>query len=244
MRKMIVLGMAASLGFLSGCGSNATVDSTDVNEDKIFQAYHADFDAGKNRLLLEAKFTLGDDAGTTIRLKDPSQIAVNETPMVLHDGDKGFVKLLGTYYTLEEMTKTPKGPYTFQWTRSNGQVVDNPALLPKPVTIASPASDAELKRTESLTVTVAGDAFVEGELIRVSLEADHAVDGKTGNLSETVTSGKQVIFSKADMARLAPGRASIGVVRERSGDHAVGSTVGGCVESSWHAAPVSVLIVN
>jgi hypothetical protein len=238
------LAWTATALLVTACGSNATVDSTDVNEAKIFQHYSADFNAETKQIELFAQFALGNISGTTIRLAAPSAVTVDGQPLTLVDGDTNAANLIGTYYRTYAAADAPKETYAFHWTRTDGQAFDNTLTIAKSVTLATPAAGAEISRSADLTLSFDGADAQADETVYFDLVVDGtAAEGQTRVAVTSLTSGHQAVIAKADLANLINGPAKLTVKRMRKEAAAQANTdIGGVLFSTYKAAPVTVTV--
>jgi len=244
LKKLIAL---CSLLSLTGCGSNATVDSTDVNEEKIFQTYSIDFDVATKKIHAFAQFTLGNSSGTTIRLTDPSVAKLDGTAMTLKDGDKASINIFGTYYTAEATGDKPNDSYAFSWTRTDGKEFKNTLVPATSVAITSPAADAEITGANDLEVTFDGIASSteNGDVsVTVSSTVSPVPTGKTGSATAFATSGaNKVTIPAKDFSKLPAGPAEVLIRRYKTATATeVNEGIGGSLHSYYSGALVKITI--
>jgi hypothetical protein len=205
---------------INGCGSNATVDSTDVNEEKIFQTYSIDFDVATKKIHAFAQFTLGNSSGTTIRLTDPSIAKLDGTAMTLKDGDKATINIIGTYYTAQATGEKPNDNYVFSWTRTDGKEFKNIVIPATSVAITSPAADAEITGANDLEITFDGIASSteNGDVsVTVSSTVSPVPAGKTGSAAAFATAGaNKVTIPAKDFSKLPAGPAEVLIRRYKT----------------------------
>jgi hypothetical protein len=249
---MISRSCAAIFGLavlLVSCGSNETVNSTDVNEDKIFQRLHADYDEGSKTLSMFAQFTLGGDSGTTIRLLQPSGVSVDNVPMSVVDGDLNPINIMGTYYTQKFCFSIPGlgAKSVFRWTQNDGSVLTNQIEIAKPSRISSPASGSNLSKNDNLSVTISGAPPAVGEYLRIELSEDKnpTSDSAPVQVSKIITTGLTAEFNRNDLAQLSPGPAKLKVIRVvDSKPLEVKPEVGGVMQSSWRSPVISINVTD
>ena len=244
-RKIALLVFSATLVCISSCGSKDTVNDSDVNEDKLYGSYKVHFDAGKAELTQFVQYRLGGDTGTTIRLTDPSSIVADGEKMQVRDGDTNSINLQGTYYTLLKNVTSPNSTYTYVWTRRDKSVYTNIVTAAKTATVAAPAASAAVSRASGITVTFAGDDIGTSETINCWLNSGVS-SGDTSEdtiKSKTITSGKDCVFTAADLAKFRLGTATIQIERERKESAQQGHlSVGGSLWAKYSSAKVNVTI--
>lgn len=86
--------LAALLPGAVGCWSNDTIDSSDVNEDKLFGDYEGTFTAESSAMHFVAQLTVGGSGGTTVRLLAPSELRLDDQLMPVHDGTSSSSSLM------------------------------------------------------------------------------------------------------------------------------------------------------
>lgn len=207
--KIFALGMVAAL---SSCGSNDTVSSEDVNENKIYQHYRVQYDADANSLSHFAQFTLGGSTGTTIKLASPSTVKVEDTSMELVDGDAQIISFIGTFYTLKQTTTEPNSEFTFQWTMSDGTTKTNKVELATAVAVKNINTNQEIDTTQDLNVEVTTEATTE---VRCQISVTEDYDPESNENPSYGTSveaqSKSCTFSSEDLAKLKKGNATLQV---------------------------------
>jgi len=226
--------LVASLFLLPGCWSNATADSSDVNEDKIYGDYDAWFEADTNEVWLHAQFTFGGWNGTTLRLSPPSTITVDGKEMDIRDGDEALLNLVGTYYTLRESTTEPSDSYTFEWTRTDSTTYTNVITMPKAVSIAAPLSGASHSMTDALEVEFAGDSLAGND------ELECVLDGVKTVEIQTTDFGTGCVFTPDELQELGEGSVTATVERRLAEDPQQGHDAeGGKLEGRYKSKSVT-----
>lgn len=206
----LALLLAATVG---GCGSNDTVDDTDVSPDAIWGSYEAHYDARENGLRLHAQFRVGGSTGTTIRLTPPAKVEVGDQTMRFVDGDEAAVNLSGSYYTLRQSLTAPPPTQRFRWTRNDGEVFENTVQQAPALSVANPTRNATVPRTAPLTITFDGEPLGEGD--RITAYVDTKVADRSGYARVDITSGSTLVVPAADLAEMPPGKAVVRLQRYR-----------------------------
>jgi hypothetical protein len=200
MKFMMTSAMLILTALTISCKSNDTVDSTDVNEAKIFRSIRVEYTGFSDYLRLRIDFRIGGDTGTTVKLVERSKVQVNGGDLALVE-DTG----VGTYYELTRSNiSTLEESYTFQWTKNDGSVVESIVTPNVDTAIDSPAIDATVPRSELLTVqftpAVSGDEEVEISMLD---KCPYEIGRKSAN--GTAKSGTKAYIQPDDMADLGTG---------------------------------------
>jgi len=210
--------------FLSSCSFD-TLDSKDVNEDKLYGHYSAEYDAQKNEMEFYTRLAAGGFSGTTIR----ANLAVDGQAMK----ERNFLGATSYRLTLPR-TGGPDATYTFTWTRLDGTAYHNSVTIPRRTTIASPGEGQVISRKGDLEVrtnAVLGD----NEKLEVSLTTEEKDTGaQDGVLMIIVKRNERLIFPKHRLQNFAKGNATIQIERIRTYRDPKGHEIeGGLLQSSY-----------
>ena len=241
MKLKFIFGLLTVSKILSGCGSTDTIDSGDVNNDKIYQSHSVHYLEDSNNLTFEAQFRVGGKTGTTVRLVSPSTVTVNGNAMVYYDG--GVIDTTGSYYISSAAKPDVAAYYTFAWTNAAGGVLTNILEEPKPIGVKSPAANSSHSIAEALTVSFSGDPIKNNEWATVSING--ATEPNYDIPVKSITDTMSVSFTAEELKGLQAGIAKIQVSRWSSGDlQSCNPDVGGKKHSSWTAKDISIVITK
>lgn len=240
-----IITLALGILALVGCGSKDTVNSEDVNEDRIYRQYtiRQYDDPSKNESLqYTAQFRVGGDTGTTVRLSAPSHIKSNDRVLSLSDGDTQFVNFSGTYY----YDRLRSGPiqHRFMWTRRDGQIFENILQTPEKLTVISPTPGEVFKlgQTDFRVIWQFDEVLQPQETITILLEGT-GYDGSHFSASAERFGGTEHVFSKNDLKDFRPGSCQITVTRRRIREISNGSVdIGGRAIEERISVPVGVVL--
>jgi hypothetical protein len=239
MRNISQFALWAALAALCACGSNDTIDDTDVSPDSIWGSYEAHFDARDNSLRLLAQFRVGGSTGTTVRLTSPAKVEVGDQTMNFVDGDESAVNLSGSFYTLRQSLTTPPESQRFRWTRNDGQVFVNTVRQAPALSVASPAPATTVPRDAPLTITFEGEPLADGD--RITAYVDTQVSDRSGYARVDITSGSTLVVPSADLAEMPAGKATVRLQRYREGRASEGHPKeGGRLLSSFASEAVEI----
>jgi hypothetical protein len=133
---------------LIGCKSSEVDESKNVNQERIYQDYYAEYNADKGKFKVEVIFRFGGTNGTTLILSEPSYVNFNGTKM------KGSKQLLrGQVYSQNLKSESPKD-FNFEFTDLDEKTFNNSISL-EPVEFVDPPS--KLSQSEG------GQFFWEGK---------------------------------------------------------------------------------
>jgi hypothetical protein len=229
---------------LSSCGASTdTIDSTDVNNDKIYQSYELRYFESSAKLFMHAQYRVAGRTGTTVRLISPSNVSVDNKQMVYHDGSEAVIDTTGSYYKLETTTKTPAEHYTFAWTTSSGEVLTNILETPKALFVKAPQPDSENSLDAGITVELSGDDLDTRTTVTVHITSDSASNPVT--FQKTVINPPSVTFTREELKEFPLGRAKIYVRRSITGHlESCNPDVGGQKSSSWYSKEIPIVITD
>jgi hypothetical protein len=206
---MMVLGM-----FLNGCGSTDIVDSTDVNEDRVFRDYRVSFNENNHWMELFAQFRLGGNTGTTIRLVDPSQVKINDVRLSYKSDNEAVIHTTGGYYGQNVLAEDFVAEYTAIWTKNSGAEVRNSFSMPASMVITRPEESSEHNQSEALFVTFKGDQPSPDGRIMVSIASIE--NQQQEPVVKYLSVGREVVFTRNELMSLPPGKAIISLTRTTS----------------------------
>ena len=186
-----------------GCRSNDSIDDVDVNEDKLYGDYWAEYDANTNISSFVAQLRVGGSTGTTVRLTG-GRMTVDGRPMSEHYGDSSFFNARGTYYFLKQSGIDLQAYYELAWDRSDGGRVVNQIEMPGPVEIVLPEHDERIPR-DDVVIGFEGRELTGRERVTVGLTAEHP-EGRGGRrtITRSVTAGNEVVFTRLEMQQFLP----------------------------------------
>lgn len=235
---------------LSGCSSNSSDDSANVEEDEVHGRYALTYDAARPQAGVRAfaQFRFGGRNGTTLRLSKPSTVTIDGVVLTLRDGDKNPVNLTGSFYdsSLPDAPKV-KGSYVFTWTRTDGEVARNEIPAFKAAKPSMPLNaTGKASRAEALQVTFEGEALSPGESITCSLTSKaKASEGEKSSLTESLNGVSTCIFSASNLRTFAKGKADVVIRREWSSTKVSGHDFeGGSLSSRYESAAVEIEITD
>lgn len=172
--KFISSILALSIA-LTSCGrSTDTVDSNDVNEDRVHRTFTAVYKETTKELHLYAQFRLGGPTGTTVRLSDGTNVSVNDQRLSEHDGDKVLFPIEGTFYDAVIGNATPEREYKYRWTRRDGKVFETIIdLKPGPLTLEL-APRQQISKSKPFRVKALSAALDSSETLTFIIEGTTA----------------------------------------------------------------------
>jgi len=229
---------------VTSCASNDTIDSTDVNEEKLHGFYCANFYEDTADLKFFTQFRVGGSTGTTVRMISPSEVRVEGSRMQVRDGDKNPINLIGTYYTLKESVSAPSKLYEFIWTRTDGSTFRNVMTFARAVSVSSPPANFMYKKGDDLTVKFS-NSIASGESVTVKIRSNNfSQDGtEKSSISQRVTSGDQVIFTAQELRFFVVGSAKITAERAKRESVQNGHTAeGGEITSYYESSSVPIVV--
>lgn len=237
MKRTALVGFCLYI-IVPACWSIDSLDSEDVNEDKYWGEYSVSFDAEDGDLRYYAQFRAGGSTGTTIRLSEPSTIAVDGKAMELFDGDEAWLNVEGSYYFLNESVAAPAGAYAYLWTRLDGSSYENVVLMADPIGVVAPAIDATFSKAEGLTV-IFNPPVGPDEEVRCSIDGEGEYD------SEWVNAGDSCVFTAPELEEMQPGSATVYVRRRLRGEIQNGhDDEGGTINSYYTSTRVDVTVAE
>jgi hypothetical protein len=243
MKLKFIFGLLTVSKILSACGSTDTIDSGDVNNDKIYQSYSVSYLEDSKNLTFEAQFRVGGKTGTTVRLVSPSTVTVNGNVMIYHDGSESVIDTTGSYYKSSAAKPDVAAYHTFAWTNAAGEVLTNILEEPKPIGVKSPAANSSHSIAEDLTVSFSGDPIKPNEWATVSIIG--ATEPNVVIPAKSITDTMSVSFTAEELKGLQAGIAKIQVSRWSEGDlQSCNPDVGGKRYSSWTAKDISIVITK
>ncbi|HTL11919.1 MAG TPA: hypothetical protein VL588_05500 [Bdellovibrionota bacterium] len=225
----------------TGCWSNDTIDSSEVDENALYGHYSATFDAGTAQLRLFAQLTVGGWSGTTVRLGASESITGNGRPLDLHDGDSELLNLIGTYYERVVPVSQPDAQADFVWTRSDGTTYENKSAFPSAVSISAPASGSQ-SRSADLIVSFTATGSGTGESVTVALQSQGtAAQGQTTYVSHVATGSTIALFTASELSGMPSGPATLTVTHSKSVSAPIGHPQeGGTLDMAYKSAPVQL----
>ena len=215
-----------------------TIESIDVNNDRIFQSYQVRYFEESQYLSLTARFSVGGNTRANVKLISPSAVSVDGKPMAYHHGSESYYKLSNTEPTMAES-------YSFSWTKSSGDVLKNSVQMPELIAINSPEKNTSHSISESLTVKLTGEALKPNEQATVTIEGYADAGSIIRKVYQTVSNTMSVSFSPDELKSLPKGEAKISVSRWSHGDlQSCNPEVGGMYYSSWTSKDTSIFITD
>lgn len=239
---LAVIYTILSLNFMS-CGSSDTIDSKDVNEDRMQRDFHVVYKQLTKELHVYAQFRVGGSTGTTVRLTDGTSIAINETKLFEHDGSKVVIPIKGTFYDTMITDASPEREYKFRWTRHDGKIFETLIDL----TVGPLETDLQpnqvISRSKPLPVVVTSPALTPSEYINIVIQGpDLNYETKT-TTSHDIKSLKY-IFQPADLSGF-QGATSTFVKRVSKRSTSNGDDdIGGTITTERWSSPVTVEFVQ
>lgn len=204
------LAVSVIASTLLGCGSNDTMDSEDVNENRIHRNYRLSWDADSRELAATAQFRAGGASGTTVRLTAPSEVRFDDVPMNVVDGDRQVANLSGTWYRRSSYVDTTTGPYRIHWQRRDGRIFENVLELPQGFELVEPEANAQLTPGQPWRFVLGGASLAADVELSVSVES-RAQGGSSSIVSGRAFGASTLVVSSGETQRIAPGRASVTV---------------------------------
>lgn len=240
---MLKQSLLSAILLTTACGSTDTVKSTDVKETQFCRQYSLSYDAGSQELRRSAQFRVGGVSGTTIELTEPSKVAVMNSERPLEKTNS--VVFTGTYYSLTDVTASPKSSETFVWTRQNASTTNDDLSLPQPA-IANVKPDTAISKSSGYDISVNIDSAGSDDRIVASLiSADqNTTEGISHVLVASTTSGHIIHLSLDDLKKFAQGPAKLVVKHERTRRVSESSQdLGIYITETYTSTPISVNVV-
>ena len=105
-----------------------TINDSDADERTFYQTYGVYYNEADSSIMYTAKFRVGGNTGTTVRLTPPASVKVGSKNLEVET-------ILGTWHVLREQkeTKSLKADYTFTWTQRDGTQIRNTVPMAEPV---------------------------------------------------------------------------------------------------------------
>lgn len=139
----------------AGCGAEKTLNSDDVDPNAIFATYQVGFDDEIGKVHLSAAFSLGDQAGSRVVLRSPSNVSVdgvNLTAGFPAEVEGAALQLVPGDYSLSFSRGKPPPSYLFEFIRPDGKRVVNAVPVVSAVEIDFAALPPQVSRRTRLRV--------------------------------------------------------------------------------------------
>ncbi|MEN9723238.1 MAG: hypothetical protein RJB38_1224 [Pseudomonadota bacterium] len=226
------VAVTALIPSLSACIE--TIDSDQVAETAIYQTYEVTYIEGTQQLKASASFNVGGVWGTSVRLRQPSQILFNDSPLT----EKTFI---GTTYEGTWSTPYSSGPHRWTWIDRDGLSHLNQISI-TPAQIANPPSS--MSRTGSLTLTISGPPLTQQDSL--SAWTLQSKDSSGSALYETlraeIIDGQRLRISLRNPTELSTGAATLYLQRSRSASLQTIPAQKGTVTGGYRLAPIQIEI--
>ena len=213
------LSTIASILSLYACSVD-TGNSNEVDQSNIFGDYNVIHDGKKGTIQALSWFRYAGQTGTTLRLTDSAEIAVNAQRMNLVEGRSQILNFTGSYYTTSINTSAQTGEYSFEWKRNDGKTFRN--ALPAPQKIEAvllvdgpdfvkAGQTAQIFSSKSgFTVTYEGSNLGPNESITCTLWSDSKEENQASDYvlnADWNPTLKNCVFKKEALQRFRSGPA-------------------------------------
>jgi hypothetical protein len=242
MKKLALLFFPFLLaGFLSGCRSSDTAESSTVAQTEIFQDYVLEYENG--RVTATATFRFGGPTGTTLSLTSPSRVTYNGIPL-----SSSKILFAGTVYRFTG-AEYPLSA-TFEFTDTAGKTYTNSIGL-APVEFNPPPPNATRSARLLLPVTrVVKDENTTVELtITDAAGADHSSAVKDGRgvvgfrSSVYFDESQSAVAIEPDFLKEIPaGAVKISLRAEKTQKPAQSTHLGGSISARYHTKPITLTL--
>ena len=243
MKKFLFLCFVCLCSSIVSCGSSDTVDSKDVNEDRMQRDFHVVYKQLTKELHVYAQFRVGGATGTTVRLTDGTSIAINETKLFEHDGNKVVIPIKGTFYDTVITDATPEREYKFRWTRRDGKIFETL------VDLTSGPLETDIQPSQVVSRSKALPAMVTSSALKPNEHMNFVIQGTDINYKNKTFTSKDVkdlryTFQPADLSGF-QGTASTFVKRISKRSTSNGDEdIGGAITTERWSSPVTVEFVQ
>lgn len=191
-----------ALIIISGCYSTEVSDSSNVNQDAIYQDYYVTYDGETNLADASAVFRFESWQGNTLNLTSPSSIEVNGQKM---SGEKEW--LTGYVYRASRV-KSDKNNYVFRFTDTEEKEYNNSITL-DPVSIDETVSELNLSKENEINFS--GKPLDKHETFRITITENDTISAEISSHIKGITSLK---VTPDDLKGFVEGIANIRVDRE------------------------------
>lgn len=225
------------ISMVIGCASSETEDSSNVNQDRIFQLHTANFDAVNGEFKWTASFTLGGATGTTLELVNGSSVTVNNQTM-----EKLTTGVSGTFYIRKEQTKISTEPQTFQWKDTSGKAFNNSISLN---TVAFPSDfKSSFSKSQDITIAWAGDKL-SGTYDWISLEIKAKANNELAIKRINDSGATSISVSAKDLAKLGVGDIELQLSRYSGWiDLKEATSVGGSIGYNYYSDKKTAILTE
>ncbi len=218
---------------LSGCIE--TVDSDKVSDESIYQTYRVTYLEESRQLSSTASFNVGGPWGTSVRLRSPSRVLMNDLPL----SENTF---LGTTYEGSWSVPFSFGPHRWTWIDQDGDShVNSISIIPFRVE-NQPRS---LSLGGALTLTLSGQPLTDEDSLGVwVLQRNSTGSLLYESLQTEIVNGGSVRIHFQNGTELSEGSATLYVQRTRSTGLQEEPARSGTLSASYRSAPIQVQITR
>jgi hypothetical protein len=231
--KLSFVALIANGLMMTACGSSETEESTNVEQERIYQDYSVIYDEEKGEMTYSATFLFGGPTGTTLELVDDSRVSVNGAKM-----HKISSNHTGTFYQIKEKADFSNKVNTFIYKDNDGKEFKNkiaPNLVQIPADI-----DPRISKSKGKTITWQGEAL-KSEIMYLDVRSK--VDSFYAYESESTDKSTFIELTPEALKDVPLGDA--GVQLRRSSKYVKineAADVGGSISFSYYSKTVDMLI--
>ena len=216
----------------ASCYSKKYKSSDSVEQRLIFQQYRIRFDNEKSVFSANARFTLNNPAGISIKLAKESKVFFNQNPLEDSYRSEGYE------YSFQSDSELPEH-FKFQYINNNNDTLTNKFLM-KTFEIENP-NHSSWSKNSGVFLTYTGQRFDDSEVLSCILFQDQ----ETVTTIELALPNKKTFFISANyLSDIPNGKYNCQFVRSSLSSKVNGMERGGNFECEYYSKMILINLTN
>ena len=230
--KQILFGLLLLIFTIIYSGCPDPVESTDVDQTKIYQIYSAEYDAEFLDVISTAEFRMNTSSGSFVKLTGNSYVKLNDQTM----SEQNFLNYLNYVYHLTNSANL--NTYKWEYKNGSGTVFTNETNLSTVVITLQNIPDT-IHKTQNYTFSW-NKAIAAGETVTLELSYSDSV---LTSIRSTATGTTSVVISSSTFQQYPSGTIKVKAKKNDQLNTQQNNPVGGIIKRIyWSTAKTFVMI--